>query len=170
MSGYLKALSKSYWGEGDEGWAKIIKFMQIEVPDLEMDFSMPDLSGEGSTSKKLAKIKVINLGPELNGFFMTPSDQVLLRDDYPILYSLIKERKLKFPRSGIVVTGQPGIGKTTFLLYLILALIMDGQTFALQWSSHFLYLVTGSDCVEMLAFNSLKAEASRYVGAVRLTR
>jgi len=53
----------------------------------------------------------------------------------------------------------PTIGKTVFLFYLVLALIMDAQRFAIQWTHDFYYVVKGPEDVQIHSLNPAEVDA-----------
>ncbi|KAH9930687.1 uncharacterized protein B0H18DRAFT_1093567 [Fomitopsis serialis] len=63
-------------------------------------------------------------------------DVLIIRDEYVQLRKMMEEGNLRDKRA-IVVVGQPGIGKTTFLLYLLLHRLERRLPTAVQLSPHF---------------------------------
>ncbi|KAF8442817.1 hypothetical protein L210DRAFT_3629467 [Boletus edulis BED1] len=84
----------------------------------------------------------IDLGGCLAGFQAlfggTVEEQILVRDEYRIA-----AQKLQTDRydRGAYVTGQPGIGKSLFLVYLLVRLLGQGYKVAVHNSSHQFYAV-----------------------------
>ncbi|KAK7025328.1 hypothetical protein VNI00_016110 [Paramarasmius palmivorus] len=61
-------------------------------------------------------------------------DSLIVRREYELLRDSIEWGEEISDRRGIVVTGQPGIGKTTFLLYLLLHRLEHKAPTAIQFS------------------------------------
>ncbi|KAG8996674.1 hypothetical protein FRB94_008080 [Tulasnella sp. JGI-2019a] len=137
----LLILTNHLWGTGDEGWAQITKSHEVDVPEIESK----DQGDSESTGVVETTFKVIELGSLLTRYFPVSSKTcVLLRDEYLTAYRDLRAMRDEFPHAGAVVTGQPGIGKTVFLYYLAIALIMEGESSALQVDHQFIYLVDGT--------------------------
>ncbi|KAH9011684.1 hypothetical protein EDB84DRAFT_1647058 [Lactarius hengduanensis] len=78
----------------------------------------------------LAKEQIDYLG--LKAHFLYDGDVLLVRNEYKVAFPTLQTYK-KNPRSGgVVVTGQPGIGKTCFLYYLLFYLLSARDTIAFQ--------------------------------------
>ncbi|CAA7270214.1 unnamed protein product [Cyclocybe aegerita] len=56
-----------------------------------------------------------------------PTLSFLVRDSYKELFDRIWYRGFAHPRTGVLITGQPGIGKTTFLWYTLIRLLNRRQ-------------------------------------------
>ncbi|KAJ7201071.1 hypothetical protein GGX14DRAFT_699525 [Mycena pura] len=62
-------------------------------------------------------------------------DVLVIREEYKYLHAALKDRRARVRSSrkcAVVVTGQPGIGKTTFLLYLLLCRLQQKSPTAIQ--------------------------------------
>ncbi|KAJ3510035.1 hypothetical protein NLJ89_g4900 [Agrocybe chaxingu] len=56
-----------------------------------------------------------------------PTLSFLVRDSYKELFDRVWYRGLAHPRTGVLITGQPGIGNTTFLWYTLIRLLNRRQ-------------------------------------------
>jgi len=69
----------------------------------------------------------------------TPRNPIIIRDEYPLLWNEIEEQSTSEHR-GIVVWGQPGIGKTLFLRYAVGRALAKGMPCILcEQIDYFLY-------------------------------
>ncbi|KAH9064626.1 hypothetical protein EDB87DRAFT_1598434 [Lactarius vividus] len=74
----------------------------------------------------------------LRAHFLYDEAVLLVRKEYKIAYPILQSYK-KTPRSGgVVVTGQPGIGKTCFLYYLLFCLLSARDAVAFQVNENFI--------------------------------
>ncbi|KAJ3490409.1 hypothetical protein NLJ89_g11435 [Agrocybe chaxingu] len=86
--------------------------------------------------KRWSTIDLTPVRLELNA---RPDDFLLVRDEYVLAYNTILADTLSQTaghRSAFLVTGQPGIGKTLFLLYVLARRLQDRHPVALQINSH----------------------------------
>ncbi|GJJ07082.1 hypothetical protein Clacol_001281 [Clathrus columnatus] len=63
--------------------------------------------------------------------FRNAPKQFIVRDSYKTMFDHIWERAFQQPDTGVVLTGQPGVGKTYFLWYALIRFIKQGQPVAL---------------------------------------
>ncbi|KAH9164837.1 hypothetical protein EDB89DRAFT_385511 [Lactarius sanguifluus] len=96
-----------------------------------------EISDNGNTWKYVPKkhmdsLEMTKLGyPDEHGLLVRPEYDVAWDDfDY--------DTARKKGQRGVVVTGQPGIGKTCFLYYLLFRLLSEGTPVSLQRSNHIL--------------------------------
>ncbi|KAN0134263.1 hypothetical protein V8E53_007761 [Lactarius tabidus] len=77
---------------------------------------------------------------QLRGRFLYHEDALLVREEYKVAYSdLLSFHENPMGRgSGVVVLGQSGIGKTSFLYYLFLRLLSEKMTVAFQVKDNFI--------------------------------
>jgi hypothetical protein len=76
----------------------------------EMDLA-DDTANTPTAGSSLVSYKTISLGADFENFFTPARNEILVRDEYVAMLDHIKTvQKKKGPR-GIVVVGQPGIGK-----------------------------------------------------------
>ncbi|RDB20043.1 hypothetical protein Hypma_013107 [Hypsizygus marmoreus] len=59
------------------------------------------------------------------GVLRDSGDKLLVRESYHRLFKRVCGLRESFPTSGVVVTGQPGIGKTTWLYYILVQLLRE---------------------------------------------
>ncbi|KAH9039031.1 hypothetical protein EDB84DRAFT_1397173 [Lactarius hengduanensis] len=96
-----------------------------------------EISDNGNTWKYVPKkhmdsLEITTLGyPDEHGLLVRPEYEVARRD---FDYDTARQKG----RRGIVVTGQPGIGKTCFLYYLLFRLLSEGTPVSLQLAPHIL--------------------------------
>ena len=124
----LRLLCLKYWGRGDAAKSEIFQTQTIVVPSLDEDQlsypidaimvgSAPDhgvnsiqaIQIDATTSVR-EEYTILSLGNDFNGMFGAEYNKILVRDEYPEMLKFITadfDRRSK----GIVVTGQPGIGK-----------------------------------------------------------
>ncbi|KAE9408915.1 hypothetical protein BT96DRAFT_1013074 [Gymnopus androsaceus JB14] len=50
-------------------------------------------------------------------------NEILVLDSYPTMFERLRKRYYDQPRTGAVITGQPGIGKSVFICYLLVKLL-----------------------------------------------
>ncbi|KAH9035816.1 hypothetical protein EDB84DRAFT_1577925 [Lactarius hengduanensis] len=98
---------------------------------------LEEISDNGNTWKYVPKkhidsLDMANLGfPDEHGLLVRPEYDVAWEDfDYDAARTK--------GQGGIVVTGQPGIGKTYFLYYLLFRLLSEGTPVSLQLAPHIL--------------------------------
>ncbi|KAJ7222393.1 hypothetical protein GGX14DRAFT_663556, partial [Mycena pura] len=68
---------------------------------------------------------------------------LVVREEYKYLYTMLKNQREDVPshkKYAAVVTGQPGIGKTTFLLYLLLHRLQEKSPTAVQVTMNRYYI------------------------------
>ncbi|KAI0061948.1 hypothetical protein BV25DRAFT_1826240 [Artomyces pyxidatus] len=58
-------------------------------------------------------------------------DKLLVRESYDLMFKRISELRETRWRSGVVVTGQSGIGKSAFVAYIAIILLVQNQPFVL---------------------------------------
>ncbi|KAG9024062.1 hypothetical protein FRB95_012137 [Tulasnella sp. JGI-2019a] len=154
----LITLTSRFWNAGENGWAQIIIPDAVSVPQIADTPDEVDEDEQPLVANETITFNVIDL-VDIIFFPLQPSGgtRVLLRSEYPDLYERLKIKRSQSPGTGAVVTGQPGIGKTIFLFYLAIALIMDGEPFALQIGNRPLFIVRGPADVQL--FNPESADA-----------
>ncbi|KAH9077651.1 hypothetical protein EDB83DRAFT_2345111 [Lactarius deliciosus] len=84
----------------------------------------------------LAKEQIDYLG--LNAHFLYDEAVLLVRKEYKVAYPALRSYKTNLRSGGVVVTGQPGIGKTCFLYYLLFCLLSARDTVAFQVNENFI--------------------------------
>ncbi|KAN0134259.1 hypothetical protein V8E53_007757 [Lactarius tabidus] len=77
---------------------------------------------------------------QLRGRFLYHEDALLVREEYKVAYSdLLSFHENPMSRGGgAIVLGQSGIGKTSFLYYLLLRLLCEKKTVAFQVKNSFI--------------------------------
>ncbi|KAH9030527.1 hypothetical protein EDB85DRAFT_1429344 [Lactarius pseudohatsudake] len=70
--------------------------------------------------------------------FLYEEAVLLVRNEYKVAYPTLRSYKTNPRSGGVVVTGQPGIGKTCFLYYLLLRLLNARDTVAFQLNENFI--------------------------------
>ncbi|KAI0045379.1 hypothetical protein FA95DRAFT_127244 [Auriscalpium vulgare] len=70
-------------------------------------------------------------------------DRIFVRESYEELLVRILKLMQRRPEAGVVVTGQPGIGKTIFLWFALLKIIGLGQPVVIGWQPDEFYLFYG---------------------------
>ncbi|KAG9027255.1 hypothetical protein FRB95_007972 [Tulasnella sp. JGI-2019a] len=118
---HLTTLTKALWDMGSDGWDQITATEVEDVPRIgELEDEQPPVLD------MKVPFKVIDLSNLLQRFFPVESKtRILYRKEYQDLYQMLKDHRLQYPENGAVVTGLPGIGKTVFLFYLMIALTID---------------------------------------------
>ncbi|KAH9051098.1 hypothetical protein EDB87DRAFT_1836808 [Lactarius vividus] len=139
-------------GGGQRAWGKNVHvYLHVDL-DAEMrtaerlydklwgkDLSviLKEISDNGNTweyvpKKHIDSLDLVNLGyPDEHGLLVRP-EYVVAWEDFD--YDTAKEKG----QGGVVVTGQPGIGKTCFLYYLLFRLLSEGTPVSLQLAPHIL--------------------------------
>ncbi|KAI9513532.1 hypothetical protein F5148DRAFT_1278893 [Russula earlei] len=84
---------------------------------------------------------VFDLGP----FASIHNTTVFVRECYREAEKVVWQQAVNLPRDGIIFTGQPGIGKTYFVWYLLIRLLQDNQTivFVVDGESPILFYLDG---------------------------
>ncbi|KAG8990867.1 hypothetical protein FRB94_013025 [Tulasnella sp. JGI-2019a] len=143
---HLTTLTKALCDMGSDGWDQITATEVEDVPRIgELEDEQPPVLD------MKVPFKVIDLSNLLQRFFPVESKtRILYRKEYQDLYQMLKDHRLQYPENGAVVTGLPGIGKTVFLFYLMIALTMDGEPFAVHVDPKYVYLVRGPGLVEII--------------------
>ena len=123
-AGNFELLHRRYWGKGDEGWKAIYKRGSITVPDL--DEPMPGSSA--SPTEAMTEYEFLDLGPGFESFFA--GNDTMLKEYLETLSHLTElcERG----HGGAVLTGQPGVGKTIFLYYVLVRRVLNAQITAFE--------------------------------------
>lgn len=130
----FKNLHKKYWRKGEEGWKEIRKSGKINIPPLDDSDTF-----RVSDTASLYTYTYIDLGSDFKGFF-DGMDSILVRDEYKtILEHLVKLSEEK-GIGGAVLTGQPGIGKSLFLYYILISRILTGKTTVFENEMNNIYL------------------------------
>ncbi|KZV91207.1 hypothetical protein EXIGLDRAFT_693938 [Exidia glandulosa HHB12029] len=97
-------------------------------------------------AEKLEYQCFLDLEPFREAFQLKSLPTVLVvRDEYVKLYDALTEGSLHEER-GVVILGQSGIGKTAFLLYILLRRLELGLPTAIQLRSTHYYLFDGNGC------------------------
>ncbi|KAN0073012.1 hypothetical protein V8E54_009126 [Elaphomyces granulatus] len=162
----FELLHRKYWGKGEEGWKTIYKRGNITVPPLDL--------GGASTSLTLQEPEAItenletgtdyeflDLGPGFESFFAGNST-MLIRREYRETLNHITEL-YKIGHGGAVLTGQPGVGNTIFLYYVLVCRVLNAEVTAFEDRSDQIYLFGPS-------FESMQTISSRqYPGAWALS-
>ncbi|KAI9568825.1 hypothetical protein HD554DRAFT_2171964 [Boletus coccyginus] len=99
----------------------------------------------------------IDLGPYFDAFRslfagVALPDKLLVRDEYRIALQALEEDRYK---QGAYVVGQPGIGKTLFLVYVLVVRLGQKQSVALQFIDGFSFYALFKDNVEFHPLNHL---------------
>ncbi|KZV59176.1 hypothetical protein PENSPDRAFT_660115 [Peniophora sp. CONT] len=68
------------------------------------------------------------------------SDNVIIRKEYELLFESLTTGRLRDETQSVVVTGHPGIGKTTFLLLLLLLRLSEKRPTALQLNTDWYFI------------------------------
>jgi hypothetical protein len=125
-----------YWGTGEEGRKAIHKEIEVNIPPcfelqesgqsdglavgeppsdddcIDDDGATDDDGMESSPSADIPTLfNTISLGPELSGFFGVELECLLIRKEYLSLRDHLEGLYANDER-GVVVLGQPGIGKS----------------------------------------------------------
>ncbi|KAH8981944.1 hypothetical protein EDB86DRAFT_3129307 [Lactarius hatsudake] len=115
--GTLRAAHRVY----NKFWGKSLNNLLQPVPDSNFQF--------------LTEEQINYLG--LRDHLLYHEVTLLAREEYKVAYPTLRSYK-ESPRSGgVVVTGQPGIGKTCFLYYLLLCLLSARESVAFQVNGNF---------------------------------
>jgi len=87
--------------------------------------------------------------------------EILLREEYKVTLDVLKSWALRSPRNGLVVTGQPGIGKTYFLWYLLRYRLSQQlpTIFGLEGSVYFFHKTGAYELGSPLGYQHLASEA-----------
>jgi hypothetical protein len=117
---------QKYWKKGSGGWNAIIKRGTVAVPYHEE----PETAYE-----------YLDLGPGLETFFMNKSS-IFIRDEYKKALEYIKTLQKSQPVGGVILIGQPGIGKTTFLYYVLVCRVLAGEPTMFEYEKHGIYSFT----------------------------
>jgi len=130
LEGRLRIFCGKYWGTGEEGRRAICKQIEINIPpcfELQQSGQSDDLAigdpqsvdeyidddeTKSSPSDDTPTLfDIISLGPELDRFYGMEVDCLLIRKEYLSLKEHLEGLYAKGER-GVVVLGQPGIGKS----------------------------------------------------------
>jgi hypothetical protein len=158
-AGNFELLHRKYWGKRDEGWKAIYKRGSITVPDL--DESVPGSSA--SPTEAMTEYEFLDLGPGFESFF-AGNDTMLIRKEYLETLRHVTELCERGP-GGAVLTGQPGVGKTIFLYYVLVRRVLNAQITAFEDRPDQVYLF-GPRFESMQAINS--PTLPRRMGVVKL--
>jgi hypothetical protein len=127
------------------------------------------------TTGTLETYTVLSLGNYLSGMFGTKQSKILVRNEYLEMLKLITDLfDCPFRSKGIVVTGQPGIGKypiwvdieqyidtvftvgkTVFLHYVLIDRILNGLVTAYQIDSKRAFLFLGPNHVRKISADEI---------------
>ncbi|KAH9035027.1 hypothetical protein EDB85DRAFT_951016 [Lactarius pseudohatsudake] len=116
--GTLRAAHRMY----NSFWGKSLNNLLQPVPDSNFQF--------------LTEEQIDYLGLKTHLFYN--EDVLLIREEYTVAYPTLRSYKKNPGSGGVVVTGQPGIGKTCFLYYLLLRLLSARETVAFQVNKNFI--------------------------------
>ena len=84
---------------------------------------------EGPTPAMLKFAAAIKDAAEEDGFLVVPTrllgspklgNRILVRECYPMLWERLQQLHTKRNYTGFIITGQPGIGKTFWLVWLLI--------------------------------------------------
>ncbi|KAF9511101.1 hypothetical protein BS47DRAFT_1201700 [Hydnum rufescens UP504] len=85
----------------------------------------PNKSGEPEEhGGEVDDISILRIPPAM---FPAIRGELMLREVYQTLFEKLKERSGIAPRSGMTITGQPGIGKSLFLIYGLACRLSQGK-------------------------------------------
>ncbi|KAF8274006.1 hypothetical protein EI94DRAFT_1714501 [Lactarius quietus] len=110
----------------NEFWNKNLDNLLEPVPDC-------------GNFKYLTREKIERLG--LRESFYFPAVALLVREEYKVAYDYLRSHHDDDPNrshNGMIVTGQPGIGKSCFLYYLLFRLLGDTIPVAFQLGKRFI--------------------------------
>ncbi|KAH9048862.1 hypothetical protein EDB84DRAFT_1574436 [Lactarius hengduanensis] len=114
----LRAAHRVYY----KFWGNDLNNLLQPVPDSNFQF--------------LSKEQIDYLGLKTDFLYSQPV--LLVRNEYKVAYPTLRSYKTNPRSGGVVVTGQPGIGKTCFLYYLLLRLLSARETVAFQVNDNFI--------------------------------
>ncbi|KDQ18983.1 hypothetical protein BOTBODRAFT_28467 [Botryobasidium botryosum FD-172 SS1] len=118
LTQHLQALHSKFWGQGDAARAVIL---HTETHQL---------------GKEIEKFTVLNLGPGFETFFGGRST-ILVREEYKRLITALSTPSDSAYGAGLI--GQPGIGKSTFMHYLLVERVLSGRRTMFQCDSDVIY-------------------------------
>ncbi|KAF8342458.1 hypothetical protein F5887DRAFT_974351 [Amanita rubescens] len=112
-------------------------------------------SASGSVLKYISLSVLEDLGLTSMNY---EEDVLLIRKEYDTALDTFKRWSLVRKSGGVVVTGQPGIGKTIFLFYVLLHRLSAGLPTAFQVfdDRFFLFTETGAEELDVVAKSGLK--------------
>lgn len=118
--------------------------------ETDLDSKLLDVSGDNDvTLKYVPKDYLDSLGIRQLGY---TEDILLVRAEYDTaLEEIDREDAISKKKYGVIITGQPGIGKSCFLYYLLLRLLNQKMPVAFELPHHF--LVFHDDDVDMHPLN-----------------
>ncbi len=100
-----------------------------------------DLSLEGHPNGK-----AVNIGPFVKQLFSIDLENFFIRSCYPKLYEKIHREREKFVNH--IVTGTPGIGKSFFLLYVLIKRIQEGHPVCFHnLSTRMTFYFANNECI-----------------------
>ncbi|KAH9074282.1 hypothetical protein EDB83DRAFT_2549740 [Lactarius deliciosus] len=103
----------------------------------DLSLILEEISDNGNTWKYVPKKHMDSL--EMTAFGYPDKYGLLVRPEYEVAWGDFDyDTARKKDRRGVIVTGQPGIGKTCFLYYLLFRLLSEGTPVSLQRSNHIL--------------------------------
>jgi hypothetical protein len=136
------------WQKGASLGDKV--FRQFQYPSWDRDRN-PHTGGDTWTALKLSLSDFLLSGAELENGRCLPcsKDTLLVRNAYPEMYGVLveaQERRLECIKESkplsdtqkiILILGQPGIGKTWFLSYVLVRRLLEGQPTIFQVADNF---------------------------------
>ncbi|KAE9406985.1 hypothetical protein BT96DRAFT_1046193 [Gymnopus androsaceus JB14] len=143
----IDILSQQAQNIHDKAWGKRwshrrgqIKSIEIGSPPCNSEFEYP---GKIEVPKLLDYDCFIGICELTEALFCPPMDVVIVRGEYEKLRKYLDEvlrETTPMPTRAFIITGQPGIGKTTFLLYLLLYRLERKFPTAVQFNSKHYYV------------------------------
>ncbi|KAF8807200.1 hypothetical protein BYT27DRAFT_6558586 [Phlegmacium glaucopus] len=126
LDGYFSAIYRSFWQCGEHIFAR----RHVRIPD--------PLSSELDGNSETLELEVIDLPEGSEKAFITEVPKLLVVPIYETFWDVLKGedqcwQALQSPRfshscHATIVIGQPGVGKSVFLIYVLLRRLVNGMT------------------------------------------
>ncbi|KAI0045389.1 hypothetical protein FA95DRAFT_127746 [Auriscalpium vulgare] len=118
--------ARLHWKEAPEAWQSLYAYYRVTA------------NAEAALSQPMIHL-FPGAKPEMS-FLVDTLDQILMRESYRKLLDRILELQESRPEKGVVITGQPGIGKSIFLCVLLIKILGRGEPVVFGWKPRRLYL------------------------------